>query len=126
MARVLIMEDEPGIKMVLEMVLREEGHQVTAVEDGQRGLQALESGTPPDVVFVDLHMPIVDGQTVLERMQSSPLLRGIPAVLMTGDGASSPLLPPRSHYAAILSKPFDIWDVVQQARRLSAPKRATG
>ncbi len=126
MARVLIMEDEPGIAMILSMVLSEEGHQVTSVDDGQQGLQTMQSGALPDVVFVDLHMPVMDGRTVLERMHESSVLRRIPTVLMTGAGTSSPLLPPRSHYAAILTKPFDIWEIVRQVRKLSLASSATG
>ena len=118
MANVLIMENEPGIVMVLEMALSEAGHQVSSVADGQAGIDLLLGGEIPDVVLLDLNMPGLDERGVLAKMQQSPELCQIPVVLMTGDMLDDDALPPRQQYAAILRKPFDIWELVRQVELL--------
>ncbi len=110
-AKVLIVEDEPGITLVLTELLLDHGHEVAAAPNGRRGLQMLKERTP-DITFVDLHMPEMDGRTLVEIMQSDSRLRQIPVVLMTGSLLCADILPPRSSFRAILGKPFDLDDVL--------------
>src|SRR5262249_46331553 len=63
-ARVLIADDEDGLRWVLEKGLRQAGYEVTAVRDGDAALRAFAEA-PFDLVFLDVRMPGTDGLTVL-------------------------------------------------------------
>src|SRR5215470_2946517 len=67
-ARILIADDEDGLRWVLEKGLRGAGYDVTAVRDGDAAVRAFET-EPFDLVFLDVRMPGVDGLTVLARLR---------------------------------------------------------
>ena len=68
MARLLVVDDESGIRNALVQVFEYEGHEVEAAEDGHAGIEAAQSFRP-DVVFLDVKMPGLDGLDVLERLR---------------------------------------------------------
>ena len=68
MTRVLIVEDEPGVRKALAINLRARDYEVTAVADGEAALAAAASH-PPDVVVLDLGLPDMDGTTVIEGLR---------------------------------------------------------
>ena len=67
MARLLVVDDEKGIRNALVQVFEYEGHVVQAAEDGPEGLLAVPSFRP-DVIFLDVKMPGMDGLDVLARL----------------------------------------------------------
>jgi two-component system, NtrC family, nitrogen regulation response regulator NtrX len=76
--RVLIVDDDPGIRDALKMTLEYEGYDVQTAPDGRAGL-ALLDGRGADAVLLDIKMPGIDGIEVLERLQATP---SPPAVIM--------------------------------------------
>jgi two-component system cell cycle response regulator len=83
--RVLVVEDAIVNRMLIERLLREQGHTVMAVGDGLVALEALgDEGEPPfDVVLLDLVMPGLDGYGTLERMKASPRLVHLPVIVIS-------------------------------------------
>jgi DNA-binding response OmpR family regulator len=67
MAKVLLVDDEPDILLMLRMSFEDEGHEVVMAADGRMGLERLAESSP-DVVVLDMMMPVVDGWGVLEAM----------------------------------------------------------
>ena len=67
-ARILVADDEDGLRWVLEKGLRQAGYDVTAVKDGTAALEAFEA-EPFDLVFLDVRMPGIDGLTLLGRLR---------------------------------------------------------
>ena len=67
MAKVLVIDDEPDILLMLRMSFEDEGHEVIMAADGRMGLERLAEFSP-DVVVLDMMMPVVDGWGVLEAM----------------------------------------------------------
>jgi DNA-binding response OmpR family regulator len=68
MAKVLLVDDEPDILLMLRMAFEDEGHEVVMAADGRMALERLhEHG--PDVVVLDMMMPVIDGLGVLEAKQ---------------------------------------------------------
>ena len=65
MARILVVDDEPDILFMLRMGLEDEGHEVVLAPDGRAGLAQL-ADVRPDLVVLDVMMPILDGFGVLE------------------------------------------------------------
>jgi two-component system nitrogen regulation response regulator NtrX len=76
--RVLVIDDDPGIRDALRMILEYEGYVVSAAADGQAGLAELEA-RPPAAVLLDIKMPGMDGLEVLDRIAAR---EGAPPVLM--------------------------------------------
>ena len=68
MARLLVVDDERGIRTALLQVFEYEGHEVRAAEDGHEGLQLAEEFSP-DVIFLDVKMPGMDGLDVLAQLR---------------------------------------------------------
>lgn len=68
MSRVLLVDDEPDILLMLRMSFEDEGHQVTMAADGRMGLERLAT-EGADVVVLDMMMPVLDGWGVLEAMR---------------------------------------------------------
>jgi len=68
MAKLLVVDDEKGIRDALVQVFEYEGHEVAAAEDGRAGIEAA-SKTRPDVTFLDVKMPGMDGLDVLARLR---------------------------------------------------------
>lgn len=68
MAKVLLVDDEPDILLMLRMSFEDEGHEVIMAADGRMGLERLKEHAP-DVIVLDMMMPVVDGWGVLEAKQ---------------------------------------------------------
>jgi len=119
LARILIVEDEPSISMVLQEVLTDEGHETMAVVDGFEALKWLqEQGQPPDIVLVDLFMPRLSGKAIVEAMRNDIGLQNVPVILVTGAVPSVHDYPPEGSYQDIIGKPFDVVDVLQKVNQL--------
>src|SRR5689334_21246817 len=110
MPRVLLIEDEPALGQVLNDVLIDEGHQVQWVRNGRAGLQRLQSWRP-DVIVLDLMMPVMDGWAFRAAQRRLPSdLAGVPVIVLSGARelrATADAL----GAAVTLAKPFDLDDV---------------
>ncbi len=123
MARVLVIEDEPTIAMVLELALSEEGHEVATAPDGVSGLKQMKQSPAPDIVLLDLYMPGLSGQAVANAMHSNPVLRDIPVVIISGSIPNPDSFPTKDSYQALITKPFDLDDVTSIVATLTEKGR---
>ena len=82
MAKVLVVDDEPDIRILIRHLLSFAGHEVQLASDGAEALISLDQD-PPDVMILDVSMPVMDGFQVLENMRANPETAGIPVVLVT-------------------------------------------
>ena len=78
----LVVDDEP-MNLTLLSQLLQPLYRVRTVNSGERALQALASGTPPDLVLLDIMMPGMDGFEVLRRMRENEAWRDIPVIFVT-------------------------------------------
>lgn len=83
--RILVVEDDPFLSSLACERLRKEGYTVTAVFDGQQGLQALEKEIP-DLIILDIVMPVMDGFEVLKKMKADERYKAIPVVIFSNLG----------------------------------------
>lgn len=81
MAHILVVDDDEGVRNVLEMFFQGEGHDVTAVSDGESALRLLTQ-MEFDIVFLDLIMPGMNGLKVLK--EAFELKIDVPCIMMTG------------------------------------------
>ena len=83
MAKVLVIDDAPNVRTLLDLLLRQQGYDVILADNGWKGLQ-LYRQKHPDVILLDLNMPELDGVTVLKQIRSVDLKQ--PVIILTGDG----------------------------------------
>ena len=80
MAQILVVDDDPEVRQLLEHVLRREGHAVAMAESGEEALRAVQKAAP-DLLILDVMLPGIDGFTVCERLR---LARSMPVLMLTG------------------------------------------
>jgi CheY-like chemotaxis protein len=85
MASILIVEDHPTMRDAMRLVLEEDGHQVEEATDGAAGI-AMVRDRAPDVVLLDLNIPVVSGAEVLETLKSDPATAEVLVVVVTATG----------------------------------------
>ncbi len=82
MSRILIVEDEPDVLLLLENRVRGAGHDVQSASDGERGLE-LALAEEPDLIILDWMMPKLDRIEVLERLRADGPGRDIKVLMLT-------------------------------------------
>ncbi|QRN99087.1 response regulator [Archangium violaceum] len=115
MKNILVVEDEFDVQQVVADVLRDEGYEVAVCGNGREALEYLRKHRP-DVVVMDVMMPILSGPQVLEQMAKSPELKGVPVILM------SEISPPESEprrWRSFLRKPFRLEQLLDAVSRVS-------
>lgn len=125
MPRVLVVDDEQAIALILSETLQDEGFDVVMAFDGFSALQQLSRAAPVDVVLLDLRMPGMSGRLVVESMRANPDTQAIPITLITGAVPSSKDFPPEGTYQAVIFKPFDVRDVLKIVNDLLEKPKAT-
>jgi signal transduction histidine kinase len=83
--RILLVEDDLTIRTALCDLLSDDGSVVTAVTNGLEALAELRRSAPPDVIVLDLMMPVMDGWEFRAEQKNDPVLAGIPVVAMSAD-----------------------------------------
>ena len=110
--KILVVDDEPEVRKLMEHFLTEKGFEVRAAENGRLGLAALETFTP-DLVLLDMHMPELDGAgTLRELARRWPSLPVIMVTVNEDVETTSRLL--QLGAADYVPKPFDL-DYLEQA-----------
>src|SRR5690606_34333474 len=87
-ATILVVDDDPDSRDLIRRHLESAGHTVREATDGQAGLRAMADETP-DLVILDLMMPVMDGFGVLDAMGKDPRLARIPVVVVTAKTLSN-------------------------------------
>jgi CheY-like chemotaxis protein len=85
MTKILVIDDEQGIRNLLDTLLRRKGYDVVLAESGRQGLELFRRERP-DVIVLDLKMPEMDGLTVLRQIKN--LDPGKPVIILTGAGTA--------------------------------------
>lgn len=68
---ILIVEDDEDLNKAYNMIISSDGHEVASALDGQAALTAIEGGLKPDIIFLDLRMPVMDGIGFLKQYDVS-------------------------------------------------------
>jgi CheY-like chemotaxis protein len=104
MARVLVVDDEPDVLLVVRIALESAGYETLLAADGERALERL-AAEPVDLVLLDVCMPVMDGWSVLEAIRQRG--QGLPVVVISGRPAEGDLRRAFELGAAdYLQKPF--------------------
>lgn len=87
MYRILIVDDDPIMSKVLVSLFRSEKYEVSYFPTGEAGLQALEKELP-DLLLMDINLPDGNGLDFCRRAKTTPRVKHIPVILITGDATS--------------------------------------
>jgi CheY-like chemotaxis protein len=118
---ILIVDDDPDIRVMLTDLLEEEGHHVVSVPNGLEALQYLRStNTSPALILLDLMMPIMNGWQFRAEQKQDPALASIPVVIITADN-SALQQPDLSDAAGYLLKPLQFHTLLTIANQYTAP-----
>ena len=82
MARILLVEDNEMNRDMLSRRLAKRGHQVELAVDGAEGVEKARSWAP-DLILMDMSLPVKDGWTATRELKADPALRGIPVIALT-------------------------------------------
>jgi DNA-binding response OmpR family regulator len=86
-ARVLCIDDEPGVVELMTLILRTQNIKVDGAGSGKEGLAAMRKNLP-DAVLLDIMMPEMDGWEVYKQMRADDILKHIPVIIVTARNSS--------------------------------------
>ncbi|MBV9787745.1 MAG: response regulator [Chloroflexi bacterium] len=113
---ILIVEDEFLIRDALTEFLEEEGYRVVGAANGQEALNMLRKGLVPDLILLDLMMPVMSGMQFLDEQQADSRLASIPVVLLSADRNSQEKVL-SSAPVEYLEKPVRLTDLLDTVER---------
>jgi CheY-like chemotaxis protein len=110
---VLVVDDDAEIRETLTGLLEHEGYTVLRAENGVQALEQLRR-RHPDVVLLDLMMPVMSGWEVIEELEESGELESVPIIVVSAMGAPGA--------CACLRKPVDLDELLDVVDRCCAPR----
>lgn len=121
MARILIADDYDDNRELLRLMLEMAGHEITEARDGQECLD-MALAQLPDILLIDISMPILDGWDLLKQLRGHETTRGIPCVAVTAFPQSIAPDIVLDGFNAYLGKPFQSRDLLTTVGRLLADR----
>ena len=114
---ILVVEDDPDLAQLVAEVLESAGYRTAIAGNGRAALDHLRTCTHPDLILLDLMMPVMDGWEFREEQQKLPALASIPVLTVTADGDA------RGKAAAIqaagyITKPITIDSLLDAVERV--------
>ncbi len=112
---VLVVDDDPDILEALSEILEAEGFEIRRARNGKEALERLEPD-PPQLILLDLMMPVMDGWEFAQRMRQKPNVANIPLIVLSADrnvGSKATDIGAVGH----LAKPFELNDLLDMVRR---------
>ena len=112
MAKILIADDDRLIGSMVSFRLTNSGHRVVQAYTGEEACD-MAAAESPDVILLDIMMPIMDGLHVLQHLKGDPVLRGVPVIMLTALGREKDVVGCLKAGAAdFVVKPFNLNELV--------------
>ncbi|MBI4347968.1 MAG: response regulator [Elusimicrobia bacterium] len=109
----MVVDDERDVVTLIRFLLEKDGHEVLEAYNGvdalaKLGVEPKKEGAPlPDLIILDVMMPLMDGYATATRLREDPTTRPIPVVVLTAKGQMRELFEMAPNVAAYIEKPFD-------------------
>ena len=111
--RVLVVEDDPSVRGLLQTLLSAEGYAVTTASDGLAGLVKIASSRP-QLVLLDLMMPDLGGVRVLQELRADPDTQDLPVLVVTGKQDAVPGMRDLLGDDNVFLKPFAVAELLHR------------
>ena len=118
--KLLIVEDNAVVRQGLAVLLEREGYEVALSAEGRQALGDLECSPRPDLVLLDMLLPILDGWRFLEELQSLQPPLTAPIIIVTGSDAIGHDWAQAHGCAGLLRKPIEMEALLAEIRRCLA------
>ena len=80
--RILVVEDQPDNRQIIRDMLADTGYEIAEAENGEEALAAITKQRP-DLILMDIQLPIMDGYAATRRIKTDPALKSIPVIAVT-------------------------------------------
>jgi adenylate cyclase len=120
--RVLVVDDTPQNIRLLDAVLSPRGYTVIPATSGPEALNIV-ADSPPDLILLDIQMPVMDGYEVCRRLRDDPASRALPVVMITAAGDQEKLKALEAGADEFISKPFNQAELLARVKSLLRIKR---
>ena len=118
MKKIILVDDEPNIVMTLEYTFKKSNYEVFIARDGQEALDILKTNYP-DIIILDIMMPMVDGFATLEQIRKDDNLQHTKVMFLSAKNKESDIEKGLALGAnAYMTKPFSIKKVVEKVEEL--------
>jgi DNA-binding response OmpR family regulator len=121
MAKILVVDDDKSIVGLLQALLSHENYDVVIAMDGQEGLAAARR-EKPDLILLDVMMPIMDGFTMSGLMFQDPAMRKIPVIMLTAKNYTRNVMELGPNIRVYMTKPFEPDDLLEKISNLLRPQ----
>jgi CheY-like chemotaxis protein len=112
---VLVVDDDDDVRETLELILESEGFRVSVASDGRQALERLSGSDAPDVMLLDLRMPVMTGWDVVDALRQNGGAPRLPIVICTSSPDESPQGLP------VVPKPVKLDALLATLRRAGSP-----
>lgn len=118
MKRILVVDDEPDFLDIVRQVLEARGYGVASAADGAAGMAALRADRP-DLVILDVNMPVMSGYDVCREIRADPALSDLPVVMLTIRNRDQEIVEGLDCGAdEYMAKPFEPRELIARIRNL--------
>jgi DNA-binding response OmpR family regulator len=115
--KILVIDDEPSVVKMVEFRLKKDGYNVITAGDGMTGLEKAKT-EKPDLIFLDVSMPLMTGHEVLAELKKSSDTESIPVIMFTARGEIEDIERSSMEGAAdYIVKPYDPAVLLSKARK---------
>lgn len=120
-ARILSIEDEPGMSSLIQLIFERQGHHVVSVKSGEFGLEMLKT-LQPDVLLLDLMLPDIDGWDIYQQMKEDEELARLPVIIVSARDRAQDARSGRYVIGddRFIEKPFEVKELIDAVDRALA------
>jgi two-component system OmpR family response regulator len=115
---ILVVEDDPSVRGLLQTLLAAEGYDVSTASDGLAGL-VKASNRRPALMLLDVMMPDLGGIRVLEELRSDPEMADVPVIVVTGKLEAVPALARELGEDSVFAKPFGVAELLARVAEVT-------
>ena len=112
MATIMVVDDEKDVVTLIKFILEKDGHKILEALNGAQALELMGVEPPgllqvPDLIVLDVMMPVMDGYTMATKLREHAETRSVPLLILTAKGQMREVFEMSPNVAAYIEKPFD-------------------